>query len=277
MPAGEISLTISIKMLFYVLERNAMNPSSNMRQNAHAVIIGIDKYQDQKIPKLTFARADAEGVYQILTDPELGRIPPDNVILLLDEDATQRNIRSAIGTKIPKRAGEQDMIYVYRQAKELHGQAQSLYDAGKFDEAYELWQRVINLVPDHDGAKRGTAEIENRLEEVNRQEIVKYRQSILLNLYHEGRFPSDEFERGMKLLEKKQNELTAMESKTRKLLDDLADGRISVAIYLSSVRLLRMPAVPEVKKAIPKSEPDKGEATVVPKIEPKKYRKRSKR
>lgn len=32
-----------------------MNPSSSLRQNAHAVIIGIDKYQDQKIPNLTFA------------------------------------------------------------------------------------------------------------------------------------------------------------------------------------------------------------------------------
>jgi len=90
-----------------------MNQSSNLRSNAHAVIIGIDKYQDQKIPNLTFARADAEGVYEILTDPELGRIPPDNVILLLNEEATQRNIRSAIGTKIPKRAGEQDMVYIY--------------------------------------------------------------------------------------------------------------------------------------------------------------------
>ncbi|MGH7596913.1 MAG: caspase family protein [bacterium] len=90
-----------------------MNPSSDMRQNAHAVIIGINEYQDQKIPNLTFARADAEGVYQILTDPELGRIPPDNVILLLDQEATQRNIRSAIGTKIPKRVGEQDIVYIY--------------------------------------------------------------------------------------------------------------------------------------------------------------------
>ncbi len=90
-----------------------MNLSSNLRQNAHAVIIGINEYQDQKIPNLTFARADAEGVYQILTDPELGRIPPDNVILLLDEEATQRNIRYAIGTKIPKRAGERDIVYIY--------------------------------------------------------------------------------------------------------------------------------------------------------------------
>lgn len=76
------------------------------RLDAHAVIIGINKYRDSKIPDLAFARADAEGIYQALTDPELGRISPDNISLLLDEEATQRNIRSAIGTKLPRRAGE---------------------------------------------------------------------------------------------------------------------------------------------------------------------------
>ncbi len=61
-----------------------MKDARNFRQNAHAVIIGINKYQDQKIPDLEFARADAESVYQILTDPELGRISPENATLLMD-------------------------------------------------------------------------------------------------------------------------------------------------------------------------------------------------
>ncbi|MDZ7292627.1 MAG: caspase family protein [candidate division KSB1 bacterium] len=39
--------------------------------------------------------------------------PPGNLFLLLDEEATAKNIRSVIGTKIPKRAGEQDMVYIY--------------------------------------------------------------------------------------------------------------------------------------------------------------------
>ena len=54
-----------------------MNDVKDFRQNVHAVIIGINKYQDQKIPDLEFARADAEGIYKILADPELGRISPD--------------------------------------------------------------------------------------------------------------------------------------------------------------------------------------------------------
>lgn len=90
-----------------------MSASSPFRSDAHAVIIGINEYQDAQIPNLNFARADAEGIYKILTDPELGRIPPEQAILLLDGEATAKNIRSAIGTKIPRRAGEKDMVYVY--------------------------------------------------------------------------------------------------------------------------------------------------------------------
>jgi len=90
-----------------------MDTNNKLRQDAHAVIIGINKYQDDKIPDLNFARADAEGIYQTLIDPELGRLPSANVILLLDEEATQRNIRSAIGTKLPRRAGENDVVYIY--------------------------------------------------------------------------------------------------------------------------------------------------------------------
>jgi len=420
---------------------------NQFRKNAHAVIIGINKYQDQKIPDLEFARADAEGVYQILTDPELGRISPENVTLLMDEEATQRNIRSAIGTKLPRRAGEQDMVYIYyaghgsplmdpksrsrdgmekylvptdaelddlratgismdeiqkffgwieskqvmffidacysgeaggrtfqnplhkgrnvltaefledlagegrlvvtacdvnevsletpemghglfthylieglkgladkdqdgsvtvhelyeyvyenvsqharkmgggmhpiqkgsvkgkifltqyetaaqKQAKPLHAQAQAYYNAGKFDEAYELWQQVIKLVPDHAGAKQGLADVENWLKEKERkrQELLERKQRVLLNLYRDGQLPSEEFDAAMMLLENSEDTLTAHDREIRRLLDELTDKKISAASYVKSARLLRKPTEPE---PAPKAEK-------APKIEPKK-------
>jgi len=419
-----------------------MSDLNPFRRNAHAVIIGINKYQDEKIPDLKLARADAEAVYQILTDPELGRISPDHIILLLDEQATQRNIRSAIGTKIPHRAGEQDMVLIYyaghgvpvinpktrahdgmekylapadaelddlratgiamdeiqkffgyiesrqvmffidscysgeaggrtfqhplyqkraaltneflddlasegrmvltacdvnevsleiknlghglftyhlleglkgvadkdqdglvtihelydyvyeqvsqqarrmggsmhpvqkgslkgkifltqyesaaqKQARALHHQAQSSSDAGKFAAAYDLWQQVIKLSPEHESAKLRIAEIDDRrlAEQRKAQEILEQRQAILLNLYHEGKLPSDEFELSLALIEKKENELVALERKTRKLLDDLIDEKISVSSYLKSVGLLRKPAVFKKPMSAPPAEP----------------------
>ncbi len=88
---------------------------------------------------------------------------------------------------------------------------------------------------------------------------------MLLTLYHEGKLPSDEFAQGMALIEKSQNDLTALESKIRKLLDDLTDEKISVAIYLNSVRLLRKPAGTEKKTPVPK--PASNVETTVPKTE----------
>lgn len=86
---------------------------NNYRQKAHGVVIGINNYKDPKIANLTYARADAEGVYEVLTNPDLGRFSPENVILLLDEGATQRNIRTAIGTTLRRKADKDDLVYIY--------------------------------------------------------------------------------------------------------------------------------------------------------------------
>ena len=83
------------------------------RKNAHAVIIGIDHYQDERIRDLQLARADAEAVYRVLSDPELGGIPPENIVKLVDEEATQRRIRNAIGEEIRRNAGEDDVVIIY--------------------------------------------------------------------------------------------------------------------------------------------------------------------
>ena len=82
------------------------------REDAHAVVIGINEYRDSRIPNLRFARADAEAIYAVLTDPDLGRFKPENVTLLLDTDATERNIRSAL-FDLPKRAPKESTVCIY--------------------------------------------------------------------------------------------------------------------------------------------------------------------
>jgi plastocyanin len=77
------------------------------------VIIGIDHYEDGRIPNLRYSVADAQSVYDTLTNPDLGGFPQANVELLINENATQRKIRSAIGTRLPRRAGKQDTVVIY--------------------------------------------------------------------------------------------------------------------------------------------------------------------
>ncbi len=82
-------------------------------ENAYALIIGISKYRDPRIPELRFTRADAEGIYKLLTDPEKVGLNPDNIKLLLDNDATSFNIKNAISNWLFKNADPDSVVFIY--------------------------------------------------------------------------------------------------------------------------------------------------------------------
>ncbi len=78
-----------------------------------AVLIGIGDYQDTSIPDLAYATADAQSIYDLLTDPTRGGFQKENVKLLLGREATRRNIVAAIGSWLFRRAGPDDEVFVY--------------------------------------------------------------------------------------------------------------------------------------------------------------------
>jgi uncharacterized protein YjbI with pentapeptide repeats len=82
------------------------------RGDAYAVIVGINAYADPQIPKLRYARADAEGIAKVLIDPAVGRFREENVTTLLDENATERGIRTAI-EDVSRRAGPADTVVIF--------------------------------------------------------------------------------------------------------------------------------------------------------------------
>lgn len=88
-------------------------PQPERKDQVYAVIIGIGDYQDDRIPDLRFTENDAQGLYDILTDPIYGGIPPEHIKLLLHKDATVSNIKSAIGTWLRAQADEQDTVLIY--------------------------------------------------------------------------------------------------------------------------------------------------------------------
>jgi uncharacterized caspase-like protein len=77
----------------------------------HVVACGIDRYRDPEIRNLGFARADAEAFTKLARD----RIHPAELRLklLLDEDATRRNLSVAIGEELPRVAAAGDLIVLY--------------------------------------------------------------------------------------------------------------------------------------------------------------------
>lgn len=77
----------------------------------HAVIVGIDKYRDPQINNLSYARADAEALAGLIA---AGIHPTERKVrLLLDEEATKRNVTVAIGEELPRIAKPEDVILLY--------------------------------------------------------------------------------------------------------------------------------------------------------------------
>jgi hypothetical protein len=86
-----------------------------------AVVIGISKYQDSRIPGLRYASADAHSFYEWLISRKGGGYAPSRVILLLDSEATGKNIKNALFNWL-KQALEEDMVTIYFAG---HGSSES--------------------------------------------------------------------------------------------------------------------------------------------------------
>jgi uncharacterized caspase-like protein len=77
-----------------------------------AVVIGVSEYSDSRIPTLRYATADARSFHSWLIAAEGGRYAPQNVKLLLDKDATGRNIKDAMFNWL-RQAIEEDIVLIY--------------------------------------------------------------------------------------------------------------------------------------------------------------------
>ena len=90
-----------------------LSPGLPQRQGeVYAVIIAIADYYDARL-NLQYTVKDAQGFYDVLTDPEYGGIPQDHIQLLLNEKATTRNIKSTLGTWLSRQAKPEDTVIIY--------------------------------------------------------------------------------------------------------------------------------------------------------------------
>jgi len=76
----------------------------------YALVVGIDQFQNA--PSLRFAAADAKSVADLLSDPRVGRFKKSDVTCLLNQNATLRGVKTAIG-EIRARAHADDLVLIY--------------------------------------------------------------------------------------------------------------------------------------------------------------------
>ncbi len=78
-----------------------------------ALVVGISQFKKPNgATPLQYAAADATVFAELLRDPKIGRFPPQQVFLLVNEAATTANIKARLNT-IARKAGSRDMVVVY--------------------------------------------------------------------------------------------------------------------------------------------------------------------
>jgi hypothetical protein len=79
--------------------------------DAYAVVIGVEKYRQEGIPKVDFAARDAETVKRYLTE-SMG-FDAANVVLLRDEGATKTDLEKHLGPWLKNRVTPKSRVFVY--------------------------------------------------------------------------------------------------------------------------------------------------------------------
>jgi hypothetical protein len=88
--------------------------TEGFRGKRWAVVIGISAYRDPAIQALKYADRDAKAFYDFLRSDlaGIGGFAPENIQILLNEDATYQNMRVALFDFL-KNATEEDVVYIY--------------------------------------------------------------------------------------------------------------------------------------------------------------------
>lgn len=81
-------------------------------RNKYALLVGVGTYNDKRISELPYAKNDVYDLYNYLIDPRGGGFKKENVIVLVEQQATRSNILNAMNS-IKSKAEPDDLVLVY--------------------------------------------------------------------------------------------------------------------------------------------------------------------
>jgi uncharacterized caspase-like protein len=91
-----------------------------------ALVVGIASFENKVIPPLSYTASDAQSFADVLTSPKYGRFKPQNVHILLNDQATTRHIKEQLNW-LARSAAPGDLVVVYIAA---HGSPREADTAG---------------------------------------------------------------------------------------------------------------------------------------------------
>jgi len=77
----------------------------------YGLVIGIENYKDNWLAQSN-ASADAQKIYNLMIKPDCGFFPEKNASLLVNENATQRNIKRDF-SRLKREITENDTLWIY--------------------------------------------------------------------------------------------------------------------------------------------------------------------
>src|SRR5882672_10933387 len=96
-----------------VIREDHAETAPEIERKRWALIVGISDYRDiRNITSLKYAHADAQSLYDHLTDPRCGGYPPDQIRLLINEHATGAAIREGL-YEFLQQPGPEDFVIVF--------------------------------------------------------------------------------------------------------------------------------------------------------------------
>jgi len=136
--------------------RKPAAPPEKLTGDKYAVVVGVSKYKyaGAGLTNLRFADRDATNFRDFLLSADGGSFPKENILFLVNEDATSENLRSALFTFLT-RPRPQDLVVIYFAG---HG-------APDPNDPRNLYLLTYDAKPDNMG---GTAFLMSQLQDVFR-------------------------------------------------------------------------------------------------------------
>ncbi len=108
--------TVWIKSKIFDLEealaaQAAVTAAAGPNGKTYALLIGVSKYKKPEL-SLQFAHEDANLFDKLLESPLGGGLPPDQIQLLVNEQATTAAVRNGFQDFLKRRAGKNDMVVI---------------------------------------------------------------------------------------------------------------------------------------------------------------------
>lgn len=100
-----------LRELTYHSKAEARSKLSSGTPDRWAVLIGVEEYTDSKVASLSYSVDDIEKLREVLI--KHAGYKPENIKMLKNQDATAANVRSTLGTWLPRQVSDEDMVLIY--------------------------------------------------------------------------------------------------------------------------------------------------------------------